>query len=170
MECTVMTDLKSVARRLACSIIECEEFRIYTETVTEPTHITYGWFEERDLETGTYYRVSDYQGANLGDIESEYFDSLADVISRMETYHIDYFFSDLTDCYEEYGDSIDTDDVWLWEVACTKALASSVFYDLLSDTPCDEDIASQEITDDEIKIFRSFVCSVEPELSTRRDF
>jgi hypothetical protein len=35
--------------------------------------------------------LQDRQGANLGDIESERFENMAQVLDRMEIYHIDYF-------------------------------------------------------------------------------
>ena len=44
----------------------------------------------------------DRQGANLGDIEGDRFESAADIFDRMDTYINDYFYADLEDELEAY--------------------------------------------------------------------
>lgn len=50
--------------------------------------------------------VHDLQGANLGGIESDSFDTIAQILDRMEIYHIDYFEEacmDFFDISEHFG-------------------------------------------------------------------
>ena len=44
------------------------------------------------------YGLVDGQKANIGDIESDFFYSAADVLDRMETYEYDYIICDLEEC------------------------------------------------------------------------
>lgn len=46
--------------------------------------------------------VRDNQGANLGDIEGDRFKNAEDLIDRMDTYIIDYFYADLEDELSAY--------------------------------------------------------------------
>lgn len=57
--------------------------------------------------------VYDRQGANLGDIESDRFESAGDIFDRMDAYIEDYFFRDLEDELEAYEvDMGDRDIPW----------------------------------------------------------
>lgn len=44
--------------------------------------------------------VHDLQGANLGGIESDSFDTIAQILDRMEIYHIDYFEESILNYFE----------------------------------------------------------------------
>ena len=47
------------------------------------------------------WRVVDRQGANLGGIEQDKFETLASIIERMEIYHNDYIIRDLGECFPD---------------------------------------------------------------------
>ena len=51
------------------------------------------------------YGLIDRQGANLGDIESDRFNSAAEIVDRMDVYITDYFLND-----DEYGDYVSFQD------------------------------------------------------------
>lgn len=53
----------------------------------------FGLFVDED-EGELCFALEDHQGANLGDIESDRFDSLGGVLDRMEIYHNDYLYED----------------------------------------------------------------------------
>ena len=79
------------------------------------------------------YRLEDMQGANLGDIEQEEFNSKAAVIDRMEVYWHDYYASILEEDleiynYKDYGD--------LCEQAKEKMKTLQLDYDSLRDYIC----------------------------------
>ena len=82
------------------SIVDCEDFNI---DIIE---------EDGDL----CFSLVDRQGAYLGDIGFDRFVSLGAVIDRMDTYHIDYFYTDYDERVDE-GEEIPQDD---W---CRKVLA-----------------------------------------------
>lgn len=46
-----------------------------------------------------YWGLKDRQGANLGDIESDTFENICQVLDRMEVYHIDYFEEPIMEYY-----------------------------------------------------------------------
>lgn len=48
-----------------------------------------------------FWRVVDRQAGNLGGIEQEQFNTLADILDRMEAYHNDYIIEDLEKCFPE---------------------------------------------------------------------
>lgn len=53
----------------------------------------------------------DGQGANLGDIESDRFNTMTEILDRMEIYHIDYFEEAVLEyfeieSYKNYGDLV----------------------------------------------------------------
>ena len=55
----------------------------------------------------------DRQGGNLGDIESDRFESAAEIFDRMDAYINDYFFADLEDELEAYDvDMSDREIPW----------------------------------------------------------
>lgn len=45
----------------------------------------------------------DGQGANLGGIESERFNTMSEILDRMEIYHIDYFEESIMEYFEIYN-------------------------------------------------------------------
>lgn len=168
--------LKDIARRVAVSIIDFEEFSVETECVDveKPVH---NWFYHSDddcdrVQPGVYFRLNDNQCANLGGIEDEYFSSLSDVIGRMEIYHEDYFFSDLSERYDDGDVSAENehDSDNLWSVLCAKLLKSRIFYDLLDDSPCDEYINSYDLSYEEMVTLKDFLYEKEPELVEIREF
>lgn len=66
---------------------------------------------EFDLEVDddNFFRVVDRQGGNLGQIEQEQFNTLADIVDRMESYHNDYIVRAFEEClpeieYSNWGD------------------------------------------------------------------
>ena len=54
---------------------------------------------------GNKFFVQDRQKANLGDIESDSFNSLSEVIDRMEIYHNDYIYDSIEEC-EDMGEVV----------------------------------------------------------------
>lgn len=58
---------------------------------------------EFDLEVDdeNYWRVVDRQGGNLGGIEQDQFETLANIVDRMEAYHNDYIVEPLEDNFPE---------------------------------------------------------------------
>lgn len=46
------------------------------------------------------WSIYDGQGANLGDIESDRFDSAMQILDRMDIYINDYIFEDLEECWD----------------------------------------------------------------------
>lgn len=54
-----------------------------------------------DFDDVDCYGVEDYQHANLGGIEQDFFYSAADVLDRMEVYEHDYIINDLEECLLE---------------------------------------------------------------------
>lgn len=81
-------------KKLALEIIDTEEFEVYKK------------------DNGKL-ALHDLQGANLGDIQEEEFDDLADIICRLEIYHNDYFEEDLRECIKyEFDNDLYKDDLY----------------------------------------------------------
>lgn len=57
------------------------------------------------IYVGNKFFVQDRQKANLGDIESDAFNNLSDVIDRMEAYHNDYIYDSIEEC-EDMGEVV----------------------------------------------------------------
>ena len=72
----VMTLKQKEAIKQALWIIDLEEFDLCVD------------------DTKGVFKLEDTTGANLGGIESDEFDNLADVIDRLDTYHNDYFYNE----------------------------------------------------------------------------
>lgn len=53
------------------------------------------------LDEENYWRVIDRQGGNLGGIEQEQFNTIADIVDRMDAYHNDYILRSLEECLPE---------------------------------------------------------------------
>lgn len=53
------------------------------------------------LDEKNYWRVIDRQGGNLGGIEQEQFNTIADIVDRMDAYHNDYILRSLEECLPE---------------------------------------------------------------------
>lgn len=51
--------------------------------------------------------LHDRQGGNLGDIESDRFETASDIFDRMDAYINDYFFADLENELDAYGIDVD---------------------------------------------------------------
>lgn len=64
------------------------------------------------IYVGNKFFVQDRQRANLGDIESDVFNTISDVINRMEVYHNDYIYESIEEC-ESMGEKV---DVWDYRV------------------------------------------------------
>lgn len=62
------------------------------------------------IYVGNKFFVKDRQGANLGDIESDAFNTLADVIDRMQIYYNDYILESIEEC-EENGEKVNDWDL-----------------------------------------------------------
>lgn len=60
-------------------------------------------FYEFDLEVDNegFWRVADRQDGNLGGIEQEQFNTLADILDRMDVYHIDYIIRPLSENFPD---------------------------------------------------------------------
>lgn len=168
--------IKSIARRMAVGIIDSEEFSVEVESVDVETPIHDFFYHGDDdcdyAQPGIYYRLHDNQCVNLGGIEDEYFSTLSEVIGRMGIYHEDYFYSDLSEQYENGNITVDSEDEpeHLWGVLCTKLLKSNIFYDLLDDSPCDEYISSYDVSYDELVTLKDFLYSKEPDLIGMTEF
>ena len=68
------------------------------------------WMNDTDFELvkyGNKFGVTDLDGANLGDIESDRFETAEQIIDRMNVYVNDYIISDLE---EYFNDEIEYDD------------------------------------------------------------
>ena len=74
------------AIKVALAIIEDEEFVLEVSEVDA---------DELGTSQKLVFNLIDEQGANLGDIEDDYFYDLNSVLDRMEIYHNDYLFGDL---------------------------------------------------------------------------
>lgn len=53
------------------------------------------------LDEENYWRVIDRQGGNIGGIEQDQFNTIADIVDRMEIYHNDYILRSLEECLPE---------------------------------------------------------------------
>ena len=143
-----LKELADIAKRMACCIIECEEFSV-------------------EVDNNRFYRLIDMQHANLGGIEDESFSSLGEVLGRMQIYHKDYFFEDME---ERFDDNSNIGD-FSWEVVLCRCLCSRAFFELLSDRPCDDDISSSEFTFSEMCSVARYIYSKNPDLrELRSDF
>ena len=68
--------------------------------------------ESDDADVGAgLFSLEDRQGANLGDIESERFETAAQILDRMDVYIQDYLITDIEDALDEESIAIDCD----WE-------------------------------------------------------
>lgn len=74
------------AIKVALAIIEDEEFTLDVSEISA---------DELGTTNALVFNLIDEQGANLGDIEDDYFYDLAGVLDRMDIYHNDYLFDDL---------------------------------------------------------------------------
>lgn len=74
------------AIKVALAIIEDEDFVLEVSEVDA---------DELGTTNALVFNLVDEQGANLGDIENDYFYDLAGVLDRMDIYHNDYLFDDL---------------------------------------------------------------------------
>lgn len=53
------------------------------------------------VDEENYWRVIDRQGGNIGGIEQDQFNTIADIIDRMDVYHIDYIIDPLSDNFPD---------------------------------------------------------------------
>ena len=74
------------AIKVALAIIEDEDFVLEVNEVDA---------DELGTSQELVFNLIDEQGANLGDIEDDYFYDLNSVLDRMEVYHNDYLYDDL---------------------------------------------------------------------------
>ena len=60
-------------------------------------------FYEFDLEVDNegFWRITDRQYGNLGGIEQEQFNTLTDILDRMDVYHIDYIIRPLSENFPD---------------------------------------------------------------------
>ena len=75
-------------------------------------------------EQTNQFALSDNQHANLGDIEEDRFDTLLDVIDRMEVYHNDYIYEGYEACIYEGEESS------FWDLICVDFLESEVISEI----------------------------------------
>ena len=75
-------------------------------------------------EQTNQFALSDNQHANLGDIEEDRFDTLLDVIDRMEVYHNDYIYESYEACIYEGEESS------FWDLICVDFLESEVISEI----------------------------------------
>ena len=87
--------------RVFNSLKESISDKDYDELFAEFLDITE--FDLEKYEDG--YGLHDRQGANLGDIEGDRFDTAEEIVDRMDNYVVDYFLDD-----EEYGDYVSFQD------------------------------------------------------------
>ena len=73
------------------------------------------------VDEENYWRVIDRQGGNLGGIEQEQFNTIADIVDRMEAYHNDYIVEALENCFPEIEHSN-------WEDLYKELIALSNYY------------------------------------------
>ena len=74
-----------------------------------------------NAEKEEVFKINDLQGGNLGNIESEEFKTLGDIIDRLDAYHNDYIYS----AFEE-------DKPSEWEITAKKFLESNYVAEVLS--------------------------------------
>ena len=68
--------------------------------------------ESDDADVGAgLFSLEDHQGANLGDIESERFETAAQILDRMDNYIQDYIVEALSDILDEAGINLE-EDTW----------------------------------------------------------
>lgn len=73
----------------------------------------FSFYKTENEDGETVLKVTDKQGANLGDIESEEFKDFAEILNRMETYHNDYIVECLANAIDdELQDITDEWDTW----------------------------------------------------------
>lgn len=80
-----------------------------------------------DWTTALMFQLKDLQGGNLGDIESEYFENLANVIDRLDIYHNDYLYKPFEE-RKNAGEVIERND---WDRKILMFIESNYCCDLL---------------------------------------
>ena len=120
---------------------------------------------ENDSKSENLFKLNDMQGGNLGGIEQERFNSLGDILERMDVYHNDYIYRSLEE-REDAHEEIAKDD---WDLTAKRFLLSDTVEKILSDTNVkkyleiinnkkDYDIKEMiEILDEDEKFYKS-VC------------
>ena len=83
---------------------------------------------EKDENGKNIFKLKDLQGGNLGNIESEKFHNLADILNRLDIYHYDYIFQPLEEKLEE-GEKIENND---WDLIASRFLKSNKVQEKLS--------------------------------------
>lgn len=74
--------------------------------------------ESDDPDAGAgLFSLEDHQCANLGDIESERFETAAQILDRMDIYIQDYIVEALSDIFDEAGISLE-EDTWECLLKC----------------------------------------------------
>lgn len=74
-------------------------------------HYEFGKTSENDEDVTGHWSLDDKQGANLGEIEGDVFDTAEQIVDRMSIYINDYFYRDLEDEAVAYGlESFDMDE------------------------------------------------------------
>jgi len=95
-------------------LLDMYEFDIYTE--------------KSDKSENTVFKLLDLQGANLGDIEFDEFNNLAEVIDRLDSYHYDYILKGLEERIDA-GEIIDKKD---YDATVARYLNSNIICEDLS--------------------------------------
>lgn len=95
-------------------LLDMYEFDIYTEKSNNTEKMV--------------FKLLDLQGANLGNIESDEFNNLAEVVDRLDTYHQDYIYRSLEERIDG-GEVIDKRD---YDATVVRFLNSNIICNVLS--------------------------------------
>ena len=94
-------------------LLDVYEFELYTKTNKENEKI---------------FMLNDMQGGNLGGIEQEEFETLEDIMDRLDSYHEDYIYRSLEERYDA-GENIPKDD---WDLTAKRYIESNTIAEILS--------------------------------------
>lgn len=79
----------------------------------------FGLIKHNDGNDDGMWSLIDYQGSNLGDIESDRFNNAMQIFDRMDIYIEDYFLRDIDDLLDEKNIEID------WDFTCEAYLENA---------------------------------------------
>lgn len=98
------------------------------------------------------YRVKDRQGGNLGDIESDRYDDVNDLIDRFDVYWNDYIYEDLNEEFGHYGLGDVNKEVYKDDLNDTESWCKW-FDEHKNDEKCKEFIKNHDIDFKALKFF-----------------
>lgn len=124
-----------------------EDVKIPPMTLKEfLSEFDFGVYKVRDKSGKVFYKLEDFQSANLGNIEDEKFYSIDDIVDRLDIYYRDYLLEDIEFQLDELAQTVGDESI---ETKWYDLKSYKDMYDYLQniqETYCQSDNSSVDFT------------------------